>query len=259
MTGLSEPDSVSPRLIGKRPIVDVLRDAIRQGLLAPGTPLIQTAVAETFGVSRIPVREALQSLTAEGLVTLSSEGGAFVTSLTPNEIDELYSLRLLIEPALASPIVDRAGPADSGRLQAFVLEMDTHDSDMEPWANANYAFHQELYAISGKRHSQRICQQLLSLVEPYSRVAVFELGGREQSQREHHRMIEAINQRNADDLRRLLTTHIERAREDLLGYVRSDKGLMPDEVSASEAAQAFAAQLLQHSSMNTQIRARAGS
>jgi DNA-binding GntR family transcriptional regulator len=244
-------------MIGKRSLVEVLRDAIRQGLLAPGTPLIQTAVADAFGVSRIPVREALQSLTAEGLVTLSPDGGAFVTSLTPSEIDELYSLRLLIEPALASPIVHRAGPAETGRLQALVLEMDAHDSDMEAWANANHAFHETLYAVSGKRQFQRICGQLLSLVEPYSRVAVFELAGQQQSQREHHQMIEAISRRDAEDLQALLTTHLERARSDLLDYVRSVKGFMPDAVSASDAAQRFAARLLQHSSMTAQMRTRA--
>lgn len=81
---------------GPRPaIAEVLRESIRQGMLAPGQPLIQASIAEAMGVSRIPVREALHALAAEGLVTFGEDGGARVTALAPEEVDELWTLRAL--------------------------------------------------------------------------------------------------------------------------------------------------------------------
>ncbi len=104
-------------------VVDVLRDAIRQRLLAPGAPLVQASLATALGVSKIPVREALHSLAAEGLVTFTDEG-VRVVSLSPAEVHELWSLRALVEPALAGAIVHNAGPADLRQLRELVDAMD---------------------------------------------------------------------------------------------------------------------------------------
>ena len=95
----------STRTGAKPSIADVLREAIRQGLLAPGQPLIQASIAEGMGVSRIPVREALHALAAEGLVTFSDDGGARVTELSPREVDEVWTLRALLESEMAPSIV----------------------------------------------------------------------------------------------------------------------------------------------------------
>jgi DNA-binding GntR family transcriptional regulator len=235
----------------KLPIVEVLRDAIRQRLLPPGTILVQKALADGFGVSRIPVREALQNLTAEGLVTFLDEGGWQVTSLTPDEIDELYSLRLLIEPSLSDAIASRVGPADMSRLESFVRIMDATETSMENWADANYQFHDALNLASGKAHFHRLARQLLSLVEPYSRVAVFHLAGREQSQREHHEIISAITNRNPDRLKQLLTNHLSRAREDLLDYVGARIDESADAFATSQAAREFATRFLDRTSAET--------
>src|SRR5215470_3257032 len=85
---------------GEPQITEVIRDAIRQRLLPPGAPLVQSAIAEAFGVSRIPVREALQYLASEGLVTLGDDG-ARVTLLSTAEIYELWTLRSVIEASMA--------------------------------------------------------------------------------------------------------------------------------------------------------------
>jgi DNA-binding GntR family transcriptional regulator len=242
-------DSEYQRLVDRRaekvPVVDVLRDAIRQRFLPPGMPLIQRAVADALGVSRIPVREALQNLAAEGLVTFTGDG-AEVTLLSAEEVDELYSLRLLLEPALAGPIVQNYAPQDLERLRELVAEMDraTETEQMEAWANANYLFHDVLYRASGRQHYHRLARQLLTLVEPYSRVAVFTLRGREQSQAEHHEMLDALGKREVERLRDLLVAHLSRAHRDLTAYASSPDAETRRSVSASAAAQSFAARLL---------------
>jgi DNA-binding GntR family transcriptional regulator len=231
---------------GEKPrIVDVLRDAIRQRFLPPGMPLIQKSVADAFGVGRIPVREALQNLAAEGLVTFTGDG-ARVTLLSAAEIDELYSLRLLVEPAMAEPIVQSHGPTDFETFARLVAEMDeaAGPEHMERWANANYAFHDALYRSSGRKHHHRIARQLLTLVEPYSRVAVFHLKGREQSQAEHHAMLEALKARDAGALGDLLRQHLLRALRDLTDYAQRPDAETRSDAGTFVAAQMFATRLL---------------
>ena len=86
-----------PRAQGGPAILAALRDAIASGQLAPGAVLRQAELAEQFGTSRIPVREALNSLQAEGLVQIEPNRGAFVTTLSAQELHELFDLRVLVE------------------------------------------------------------------------------------------------------------------------------------------------------------------
>ena len=106
------------------PIADVLREAIRQGMLAPGQPLIQASIADAMGVSRIPVREALHALAAEGLVTFGEDGGARVTALEPEEVEELWTLRALLESQMAPGMVRVATDSDIEMLRGLVEQMD---------------------------------------------------------------------------------------------------------------------------------------
>ena len=114
---MEAPAETAARTVVKPAIADVLREGIRQGMLAPGQPLIQASIAEAMGVSRIPVREALHALASEGLVTFGEDGGARVTALAPEEVDELWTLRALLESHMAGPIAANATPADAELLR----------------------------------------------------------------------------------------------------------------------------------------------
>ena len=179
------------------PVVDVLRDAIRQRLLAPGAPLVQASLATALGVSKIPVREALHSLAAEGLVTFTDEG-VRVVSLSPAEVHELWSLRALIEPALAGAIVHNAGPADLRLLRELVDAMDAADGDA--WSDLNFVFHLELYRIAALPHYAAVARRVLTLIEPHSRVAVNRLAGRDAAQAEHRELLSAIEDQDEQRL-----------------------------------------------------------
>src|SRR3984893_8789589 len=86
--------SLEPRSEG---LVDALREAILTGRYAPGSRLVQDDLAETFGMSRIPLREALRRLEGEGLVVISPNRGAIVRPLAPKDVVDLYDLRLALE------------------------------------------------------------------------------------------------------------------------------------------------------------------
>jgi DNA-binding GntR family transcriptional regulator len=222
------------------PIADVVRDAIRQRLLPPGMPLVQGALAKALGVSRIPVREALQFLASEGLVVFSDDG-AHVTALQPAEISELWSLRALVEPAMAEAIAEHVSPGDLARLRELVARMDTADNGDE-WSDLNHAFHLELYRVARLPQYAGVARRLLTQIEPYSRVAITRPQGRDHAQAEHHEMLDALERRDGAALREVLERHSTRARALLVDYVESAAG-SAEPTPHAEAARAFAARL----------------
>jgi DNA-binding GntR family transcriptional regulator len=222
-------------------VVDVLRDAIRQRLLAPGAPLVQASLASALGVSKIPVREALHSLAAEGLVTFTEEG-VRVASPSPAEVHELWSLRALIEPALAGAIVRNAGPADVRALGELVAAMDA-ETDGDAWSDLNFVFHLELYRIAALPHYAAVARRVLTLIEPHSRVAVHRLAGRDAAQSEHRELLLAIEARDEERLRATLEVHATRARELLMGFAERERDPATGVTAAAQAARSFAARL----------------
>jgi DNA-binding GntR family transcriptional regulator len=224
------------------PLIDVIRDAIRQRLLPPGTPLVQAAIADAFGVSRIPIREALQYLASEGLVTFTDDG-ARVTSLPAEEVHELWTLRALIEPALAEATVGNIGPSELAELRTLVDAMD-HAVDGDEWSDLNYNFHLAMYRAARLPHFAAVASRVLTQIEPYSRVAVNRLQGQGAAQAEHHEMIAALDDRDTSRLREVLERSSIRARSLMAEWTDGRAGPAPrDAAATSEAARAFARRL----------------
>ena len=148
-----------------------IRRSIRQGVLKPGEELVQEQVAAKLAVSRIPLREALQSLAAAGLVTAHPGRGFRVAKLDAGEVSELYGLRIQIEPGLAPAMIANASPAEITRLGELETSIRAAAGPQE-WAQLNYLFHVELYKLACAPHSLRIIRQLLDLVAPYSTLYV---------------------------------------------------------------------------------------
>lgn len=227
--------------VQRPPIADVLRDAIRQRLLPPGMALVQGALADALGVSRVPVREALHSLASEGLVTFFDDG-ARVALLPPGEVHELWSLRALLEPSMAEAIARNVAPTELDVLRRLVEAMDAA-VDGDHWSKLNFAFHVELYRVARLPHYAAAAQRILTQIEPYSRVAVNRLQGQGAAQAEHHEMIAALERRDGAALREVLERHSIRARDLLAGHVDGEATAGPQSQQTSEAARAFAARL----------------
>lgn len=200
----------------------VLRRAIRQGVFRPGDDLIQEKIATTLDISRVPLREALRGLVAVGIVQLTPGRGFRVTRLAPNEIAELYDLRLQIEPAQSESIVAEASPLQIADLADLERQMRA-TTDQERWANLNYEFHRDMYAITGKAHAMRIIGQLLDLVEPYSRLYVHELDNLDRVQTEHATMVEALRSGHAETLAAEIDLHLRSARDELLAAMEAQE------------------------------------
>lgn len=198
-------------------IAAALRQAIREKELPPGSALIQEDLAQRFGVSRNPVREALRMLVTDGLVDMRLGDGATVRRLSPTDLAELYDLRLAIEPLIARPIMDEARPRDIDELQRMADAIE-QASDLTEWIRLNFDFHTFLFSLGNQPRTEAILTSLLSAVQPYSSEHIGQLGGRTQASSEHFEMIEAIRRRDAEALADLFRQHLSAAKSRLLKH-----------------------------------------
>lgn len=206
-------------------IAAALRRALRERDIPPGQAMNQDELARRFGVSRIPLREALRTLAGEGLVTMKPGLGAVVTELRPAEVQELYGLRQQLEPPLAEDIVDHVRRRDVEELAAFVDRMQKlgeHDAD--EWSSARYRFNRRLYEISDRRHAVRLVVQLLNLVEPYARVDAHVLGSRARTQAGLEAMVGALREGDAAALGELIRADIATEQAELLESLMTQMG-----------------------------------
>lgn len=164
---MPKPARLKP--IDRRPtsdvIADELRDRIVDGALAPGEQLGEVALAEQLGVSRGPVREAMQRLIQEGLLVAERFKGVFVVTLESDDVDDIYVARAAVERAAAAAIIRRGDEAVIDRLHAQVDRMIAAASKASSWgrlAELDLAFHESLVAASGSPRLVRMYQTLLA-------------------------------------------------------------------------------------------------
>ncbi len=127
----------------KQQIEARLKQAILDGALAPGQQLVEGEIARQFGVSRSPVREAIQDLERQGYVVKKPRRGTFVTELTPQAVVEIYSLRVLLEGYAAAIAATNCPPTTLSRMRALVDNMKEamHNSDLVAFSEADLQFH----------------------------------------------------------------------------------------------------------------------
>lgn len=198
-------------------IATALRHAFRERLIPPGQALNQDELARLYGVSRIPLREALRTLAGEGLIIMRPGLGAVVTELDVGEVQELYGLRLQLEPPLAQDIIEHLGRRDLDDLARLVEAMRTLEArQSEEWSSLNYRFHRRLYELSERRHAVRLVVQVLNLVEPYARVHAHVLGSRPRMQQERGDMLQAVRDGDVTRVSALIEAGIRTARAELM-------------------------------------------
>jgi len=219
-------------------VADVLRESIRLGLLEPGKPLIQASIAEAMGVSRIPVREALYTLAAEGLVIFGKDGGARVIDLAVGDIVELWALRGLLESHMASGIVRTATPANVAVLREIVDAMD--DLDGPAWSDSNYTFHQELHRLSDMRHVAAVAGRVLTMTDPHGRIKVSVPHLEAKMNAQHRQMLDALVAGDDAELARLLQDHSTGIAAALVEYVATLVPPVDPKAIATATAQSLA-------------------
>ena len=141
------------------PITTALTRDITAGTLKPGSVLTQKDLADRFGVSRIPVRDALQQLAVDGLVTVIPNRGARVISLTADEIREVYDLRILLETDLLTRAIPNM-TLDTLKVLEIALEKSNLDAPTDAWASGDWLFHSTLYAPAHRPRQLALVESL---------------------------------------------------------------------------------------------------
>jgi DNA-binding GntR family transcriptional regulator len=197
-------------------VADELREAILTGVYPPGTRLRQEALADRYGASRVPVREALRLLEADGLVTTVANAGAWIASLSLDECVELYQVRERIEPLLLRYSLPHLDDSRVERLAELAEQM-RGAGDVEQFLALDREFHLGSYAGAGTSFLGPTVERLWNTTQHYRRAFTRLLD--DDSHRivhdEHHMLVAAIRERDSEEAERVLLGHIRRTRRQL--------------------------------------------
>ncbi|GAA3736598.1 DNA-binding GntR family transcriptional regulator [Spinactinospora alkalitolerans] len=191
-------------------IANQLRSAIMYGSLAPGDQLGETDLAGRLGVSRGPLREAMQRLVQEGLLRSERHRGLFVTELTPDDVRDVYTARLAVERS-ACELIMRGNRGEAlARLTAALAALVTagRTGDRVAMSDADQEFHQTLVSCSGNTRLERMAQTLL--VETRMCLTVMQEAYPEPGElvEEHQKLVDAISDGDEELLLRLIESHM---------------------------------------------------
>lgn len=185
-------------------------DAIDEGVYPPGARLLETELADTFGVSRTPVREALRRLESQGVVTHEARKGAVVASLDYNQLGELYTVREVME-GLAARLAARHASAAEVQLLRDMIARDRQETDPGKLAQANKRFHRQLHLASHNRVLSRTLDPVRRSLALLSGTTFTASERPKQSNDEHEVIVNAIEARDEDAAEAAARAHISSA------------------------------------------------
>ena len=211
-------ESAIPRQSLTSAVAEKLRDQIIRGEIAEGAQLRQDVIAGQYRVSRIPVREALRQLDAEGLITIVPNRGAIVPELSPSDIEELFAIRALLEPEVLKLSIPRLTPADLGQaetvLNKYMSEL-RREEHMENWGRMNWQFHSILYSRAERPHFMSIVRNVNHNGERYTRLQLYLTHGMKRANEEHHQILKLCRKNEVAAACKLLRQHIQHAGQSL--------------------------------------------
>jgi len=202
-----------------------VREAILAGRFPPGEALRQENLAKEFEASRVPVREALNRLEAEGLVVLRPRRGYVVASLDLDEVIEIFQLRMMLEEHAGFLATEKRTQDDVSDLRKILDSLEeTHienATDIATWASCNRQFHTRLFESSRRRHVCNVTNMLRDKVERYVRVEVSMTGELHLAQAQHREIFKAFAAGDAARVGLLSRQHCESTAERLVAGLRA--------------------------------------
>ncbi|GJE58365.1 GntR family transcriptional regulator [Methylobacterium trifolii] len=221
----SVPDRLRHKTVSAA-VADALRQRILNGEFAPGIQLRQDALAEEFGISRIPIREALLQLEATGLVKIVPHRGAVVSGLSVEEVEDIFQLRVQLEPSLLLLSARRFSEDDFHALRSLTEEYGTalQAGQVELWGELNRRFHLDLLRHAGRPRSLGIVSGLLQDCDRPTRLQLSASGDVARADREHTQIVDLCEGGAIEAAADLLRAHIEHAGTSLVAIYRRSGG-----------------------------------
>lgn len=200
-----------------------LREKIIRGELHEGEQLRQDAIAAEFQVSRIPVREALRQLEAEGLITIVANRGAVVSALSPDEIQEMFEIRAVLECYVLRQAIPNLKDEDFQKAEEVLKDYEgvvEADSDVSSWGQWNWQFHSTLYSKANRPVLMSLLRTLNNNCDRYTRLHLLFTRDLHRAGRAHRMLLDACKTRNADLACDTLWRHIVEAGEYLKDFIQ---------------------------------------
>lgn len=203
-------------------VADAIRASILRGTFKPGEKLDQQDLADRLDVSRSPVREALRSLDAEGLITLIPNRGAVVTERSLGELEELYFTRRLLEGVAIERSAPRMDSATLRKLESILRRAD-ETQNPEDLLLLNNEFHMTTFSCYTQPFVLNYTQQLRNMVAPYNRLYLDQSGNKTRAWSDHRRIYEACSQHDGAAARAATEQHLDRVINDITFRIKSQR------------------------------------
>ena len=204
--------SLSPRALYQE-VAELLRERIFSHELAPGSWIDELKLADEYGISRTPLREALKVLATEGLVTMKVRRGAYVTEVSDTDLSDVYHLLALLESDAAGVVAEKASQAQIEELQDLHGELEKAVGNRERFFEINEAFHMRLLEIANNRWRNQMVADLRKVMKLNRHNSLLKAGRIEESLNEHRAIMAAMAARNAEACAQRMREHFRNGLE----------------------------------------------
>lgn len=204
--------SLAPRALYEE-VAERLRQRIFKRELEPGSWIDEVKLAQEYGISRTPLREALKVLAAEGLVTMKVRRGAYVTEVSEQDLAEVYHLLSLLESDAAGAVARKASDAELAELQSLHTELGAAVKRRDRFFVLNERFHVRLLEIAGNRWRTQVVADLRKVMKLNRHNSLLKSGRVEESLAEHAALMQALMQRDAKRATRCMEEHFRNGLE----------------------------------------------
>jgi DNA-binding GntR family transcriptional regulator len=198
--------SLAPRALYEE-VAELLRQRIFARELEPGSWIDEMHLAEQYGISRTPLREALKVLAAEGLVTMKVRRGAYVTEVSEKDLRDVYHLLALLESDAARAVASQADAAQLAQIQALQEDLEKATEDHDKFFEINENFHHLLLDIAGNRWRTQMVADLRKVMKLNRHHSLFKSGRIAQSLTEHREIVQALLQQDPALAAARMTAH----------------------------------------------------
>ncbi|GGY10844.1 GntR family transcriptional regulator [Paludibacterium paludis] len=203
-------------------VTESLRQRILSGEFADGQQLRQEALSNEYGVSRVPVREALRQLEAEGLIQIIDHKGALVSKLSLDDILELLEIRAMLEGSVLKASIPCQTQADLRLAEDTLAEFEKalQANDVRQWGELNSRFHLALYRSARRPNTLALIEQLHNKTDRYTRMQILFTRTMHLAHQEHTQLLELCKAGKADEAEAFIRFHILSAGHALESYLK---------------------------------------
>ncbi|MHA7115474.1 GntR family transcriptional regulator [Pseudomonas promysalinigenes] len=205
-------------------VVESLREGILSGAIAEGTALRQEELASKFGLSRMPVRDAIRQLEAEGLVTYEVHKGASVAIMTIEDIVEIYDMRIMAECTALEFGFDSILESDLVQMQELMTTME-NTTDPHKLSELNERFHHLLYSKAKRPRLLSLIKSLHDSVDRHLRFLLTNLDYHRKSQQDHRSIFNACAQGDREGAKQCLAEHLTEGRDSIVTFLETRRRL----------------------------------